>query len=333
MSRYRLLQAWTAMQRGDLDTARALVGTPGPGGNAFEPREELTAAAIEVGLARREGDLGALSAAWQRARQAIVRHPVDLFALHALGELAVAAARLQEEAWIAPHLNEAWALLARLGQPALWATPLHWYAVQAASLADRPADAESHIAVLEAAAPTYPQAAVLAAAARSWMRVMAGHVDAVEVEAAARRLHSIGHAWDASRLAGQAAVRTGDRAVMSSLMSVARSLRPAAATTAGLVESFSLDTVGVFRVESGAAVPAPARPAESSSSSGAAALSDREREVAALLVTGLTYKEIGERLFISAKTVEHHVARMRQRLGAGSRGELFSQLRVALDAD
>ena len=56
-------------------------------------------------------------------------------------------------------------------------------------------------------------------------------------------------------------------------------------------------------------------------------LSGREREVAALVLEGLTYKQIGERLFISAKTVEHHVARMRQRLGSGSRGELFAHLR------
>lgn len=330
MSRYRLLQAWTAMQRGDLDSARSLVATTGPGGGALEPREELTAAAIEVGLARREGDLGALHVAWQRARQAIVRHPVDLYALHAVGELAVAAARLQEESWIAPHLGEAWALLDRLGQPALWATPMHWYAVQAASLADRPADAESHIEILSSAATSYPQAAVLAAAARCWMRVMAGQVDAAEVESAARRLHSIGHAWDASRLAGQAAVRTNDRAVMSSLMSVARSLRPAAAGGPGAVESLGLETAALLSSD-----PAPSVPAartESTSSNGVT-LSEREREVAALLVTGLTYKEIGERLFISAKTVEHHVARMRQRLGAGSRGQLFSQLRAALDAD
>jgi DNA-binding CsgD family transcriptional regulator len=326
MSRYRMLQAWTAMQRGDLDSARALVASTGPGGGALEPREELTAAAIEVGLARREGDLGALGVAWQRARQAIVRHPVDLFVLHAVGELAVAAARLHEESWIAPHLTEAWTLLDRLGQPALWATPMHWYAVQAASLADRPADAEGHIAILESAAPGYPQAAVLATAARCWMRVMAGQVDASEVEAAARRLHSIGHAWDASRLAGQAAVRTGDRSVMASLMSVARSLRPAAGGGAATVESLA-DT-GSFPSDLTPSVPT-ARPAESSAFS-STTLSDREREVAALLVTGLTYKEIGERLFISAKTVEHHVARMRQRLGAASRGELFSQLRAAL---
>ena len=59
-------------------------------------------------------------------------------------------------------------------------------------------------------------------------------------------------------------------------------------------------------------------------------LSEREREVAALVLEGLTYKQIGERLFISAKTVEHHVARMRQPLGSGSRGDLFAQLRSIL---
>jgi DNA-binding CsgD family transcriptional regulator len=62
-------------------------------------------------------------------------------------------------------------------------------------------------------------------------------------------------------------------------------------------------------------------------SDGDGPLSDREREVAGLVLEGLTYKQIGERLFISAKTVEHHVARMRQRLGSGSRGELFAHLR------
>ena len=61
-------------------------------------------------------------------------------------------------------------------------------------------------------------------------------------------------------------------------------------------------------------------------------LSEREREVAALVVEGLTYKQIGERLFISAKTVEHHVARMRHRLGSGSRGELFADLRQIVSA-
>jgi DNA-binding CsgD family transcriptional regulator len=61
-------------------------------------------------------------------------------------------------------------------------------------------------------------------------------------------------------------------------------------------------------------------------------LSEREREVAELVLTGLTYRQIGERLFISAKTVEHHVARMRQRLDVTSRDELFAQLRMFIGA-
>ncbi|MDT7626628.1 MAG: hypothetical protein QOF99_7529, partial [Pseudonocardiales bacterium] len=61
------------------------------------------------------------------------------------------------------------------------------------------------------------------------------------------------------------------------------------------------------------------------------ALSDREVEVAALVLEGLTYKQIGERLFISAKTVEHHVARMRQRLGSNSRAELMAHLRMIVN--
>jgi len=57
-------------------------------------------------------------------------------------------------------------------------------------------------------------------------------------------------------------------------------------------------------------------------------LSDREYEVAELILLGLTYREIGARLYISAKTVEHHVARIRRRIGAGSRSELLSMLRA-----
>jgi DNA-binding CsgD family transcriptional regulator len=59
-------------------------------------------------------------------------------------------------------------------------------------------------------------------------------------------------------------------------------------------------------------------------------LSDREREVAELLLLGMPYRDIGNQLFISAKTVEHHVARIRRRLGAESRSEMLSMLRAIL---
>lgn len=313
--RHRVLRAWTAMQRGDLTRARDLAAAPS--GIDLEPREELMAAAIEVGIARRDGDLGALLPAWQRARQAIVRHPVDLYSIHPLGELAVAAARLEEERWIGPHLAEAWAILTALGRPALWSMPLHWYAVQAAVMANRPADARPHVQALSSAGAQAPQAAVLGAAAQCWLDLLAGRVDADAVERAARALHGIGHAWDASRLAGQAAVRADDRADMTTLLSCARSLRPVAVVEAAR--------------ESAPAVAGPRRAPEPRPGD-SLGLSEREREVARLLVDGLTYKEIGATLFISAKTVEHHIARIRHRIGAATRGELFSRLRAELAA-
>jgi DNA-binding CsgD family transcriptional regulator len=50
-------------------------------------------------------------------------------------------------------------------------------------------------------------------------------------------------------------------------------------------------------------------------------LSKREREVLRLVGEGLTNVQIGERLFISSKTAEHHVGRIYQKLGLRTRGE------------
>nr|WP_249358238.1 LuxR C-terminal-related transcriptional regulator [Nocardia cyriacigeorgica] len=71
---------------------------------------------------------------------------------------------------------------------------------------------------------------------------------------------------------------------------------------------------------------APADPPPPPSPAPPTPLTDREQQVAELLLLGLTYREIGSRLYISAKTVEHHVSRIRRRIGAGSRAELLSML-------
>ncbi|MDN5933069.1 MAG: helix-turn-helix transcriptional regulator, partial [Pseudonocardia sp.] len=290
--RHRLLLGWIAMYRGAQSTARAALDV----GPQLEPRDALLAAALEVALARRASDPAALMLGWARAREAIVHHPVDLFVLQPLSELRVAAARLREQSWVAPHLDEAAALLARLGNPLLWAAPLHWAGVHAAMFADTPDAAASDVAALEAGGSTSRYAAAMAVGARQWLLVLKGQVDPAAVETAARGLHAVGLSWDGGRLAGQAAIRTRDKKGMASLLGTARAMH--------VVEQAPAED------------PAPATPTPSSDD----VLSDREREVAALVLEGLTYKQIGEQLFISAKTVEHHVARMRQRLGSGSRG-------------
>ena len=60
--------------------------------------------------------------------------------------------------------------------------------------------------------------------------------------------------------------------------------------------------------------PAPANPW--------AKVSPAEREVARLVAEGLTNPKIGERLFISKRTVESHVSSLMRKLSASNRVEL-----------
>jgi DNA-binding CsgD family transcriptional regulator len=52
--------------------------------------------------------------------------------------------------------------------------------------------------------------------------------------------------------------------------------------------------------------------------------------VARLVLAGSTHREIGAQLYIAPKTVEHHVARIRGKLGANTRAELLAMLREML---
>jgi DNA-binding CsgD family transcriptional regulator len=61
-------------------------------------------------------------------------------------------------------------------------------------------------------------------------------------------------------------------------------------------------------------------------------LSEREIEVARLVLDGRTHKEIGAQLYISPKTVEHHVARIRTKVGAADRAEFVAALRHLLES-
>ncbi|GAA5197233.1 helix-turn-helix transcriptional regulator [Rugosimonospora acidiphila] len=300
-ARHRLLRAWILLVRGETAAARRCLPADR---DKLHPRDSLFALALDVGLARRDSDLPALRQAWAAAGEAVLRHPVDLFTLLPLGELMVAAARLDDRAGTAAQFEDARALLARLGDPPLWSLPLHWSALHAAIISNRPELAEEHASALAAGAGHSRYAAAVAIAGQTWLAVLAGRVDPLQVSAAARGLHGLGLRWDASRLAGQAAIRTSDRTDMVALLDCARLLqgRPAGQRGTGR---------------------APAPDAIEGTN-----LSERERQVADLVLAGMTYRQIGDQLYISPKTVEHHVARMRQRLGCASRSELLATLRT-----
>lgn len=73
------------------------------------------------------------------------------------------------------------------------------------------------------------------------------------------------------------------------------------------------------------------REAEGESGPGIQDLSAREREVLALTAEGFSSREIGEKLFISPKTVDTYRSRIMEKLGLGHRSELVRfALRVGL---
>lgn len=303
-----VLAAWTAMLGGDEASAAATAATFDPAG--LEVRDRLLAHGVLVGLARRGGDQAALARAWRAAQPLLDDVDADLLALLPIGELWLAGIRLRDERRITPLVRAARALLHRLGEPPAWANIFHWYGVQAAIAHECPDDLLPHAHALKAAAAGGDRyAAVLARAGRIWVRVLRGQVAAIEVEAAVTELSGIGLSWDAARLAGDAALAAADATTATALLKLARTVRTDARPPL------------LGRGTGYAGADTGTEPAD--------LLSEREREVAELVLLGHTYREIGARLFISAKTVEHHVARIRRRLGADSRSELLAMLRVA----
>jgi DNA-binding CsgD family transcriptional regulator len=147
----------------------------------------------------------------------------------------------------------------------------------------------------------------MARAGRVWTSVLGGAVDPAAVGAAAEGLASVGLKWDGARLAGHGAARTEDRKVAARLLACARELHPTETARRS--------------AESDAGDQPETRPALEE------LLSDREIEVARLVLQGKTYAEIGETIFISPRTAEHHIAHIRNRLGATSRSEVLAKLR------
>jgi DNA-binding CsgD family transcriptional regulator len=67
------------------------------------------------------------------------------------------------------------------------------------------------------------------------------------------------------------------------------------------------------------------RPGRERSGLAAFGLSVREAEILALVAQGLTNRQIGERLFITAKTASHHVSSVLAKLGVSSRAEAAAE--------
>jgi DNA-binding CsgD family transcriptional regulator len=292
--RHALLLAWARMRAGRYDSAvHEVRRTDRPA----DARDVLLGAALEVGLARRAGDIARLRDAWTRAEPVLLRAVVDLFVLEPVEELVVAAARLREHRRVPASVDALERIVAGLGRPPAWAAALAWLRLQVAVAGDD--DPGVVLAAEELAAIDVPpgRPAALREAGETWAQIMgpaAGStVDVGRVHSAAAGLAAAGLPWEGSRLAGQSAIRTTDASAARRLLEQAREL--------------ATDVAG-----------APAS---------ASGLTERELEIARLVIDGRTHKEIGAQLYVAPKTVEHHVARIRTKVGASTRAELLATLR------
>lgn len=288
--------AFARMRMGDYANAVELVKAES---EPYDFRLRLVRAALNAGLARRSGDTTRMRHAWLEADAVLARPTASWLLSDLLGELLLVGAKLGDDR----RVNEVVAELERqvAAQPA--ATPaavsVMWLRFQLAiQRADR-GQASAEATNLAGLAPDDRRSAARVMAAPLWVLAMDGEADVDALIAVATELGDCGDSWEGSRLLGQGALDHPDSNSARRLLEAARGL-----------------SVDLADVETGDGLMA-------------LGLSEREAEVAQLVVDGKTYKEIGAQLFISPKTVEHHVARSRQKLGATSRAEFLAAVAAA----
>lgn len=293
-NRHLLFLGWAQMIQGRLklaETTVAKVASP----QDLNERDWLLHGSLRAGIARRQSDFATMREAWREIRSNTFGISLTLYDLLPIGELLVIAARLRDTDRTAMLLEQANALLSGLGDPPIWAAPLHWHGIQAAFQAEKPDALLPHATALVQAGKQNKYAAILAQAGNTWLAVLRREVDFDSVKASVEALADNGHVWDAARLAGQAALQHPERQGALELMQLAREVsKDQAALVASTPKSSTLTR--------------------------------RETEVARLVLDGQGYRMIGEQLFISPKTVEHHVARIKNRLGATNRADLLEKL-------
>lgn len=295
---HRLIAAIAGIALNEFSEALDLV-REGPD-HSWPRRDRLLLASIDASIARRSGDTTRLRSAWQQCEPLIVGQPVSWLLFDPLLEVLCAGARIGDTRRVNPVVDQLTGQLQRLPSTGPGGAAALWLALHLAISVDDWPTVTNVSQQLGRLATVDRRSAARSAAGRAWgsvaeVRATDSLIDLVAVDDAVGQLVAVDDAWEASRLLGQAALDHQDAGVARTLLERARQL--------------------------------VTDPVETADALLAAGLSEREAEVARLVAEGRTYKDIGAQLFISAKTVEHHVARIRQRLGAGSRADMLATIR------
>lgn len=314
------MKLWITLWRGDLETAEALLRRWHGGLRTLgelEVQSELGVARLAAELAIARGDhLGAWEATAPVRAAAHRRLPAsDLPVLAAAARaLADGAFRSARSAGGFDHPDDAALDVAReaarldtvLAVIETWPTAVAWGPVIRAELATALAaasldDPEAVAATGSDAAENEPEHSRFDAARAAWEVAIAATMSPV----APAHLHPY-----ALVRAARVARAAGDSGAVEQLAAAARG--EAERSGFGLLTeaAAALASSRSNRAGHGAAAVGPGAP-----------LTEREEQVLALIEQGLSNKQIGEALFISAKTASVHVSSILRKVGASSRTE------------
>lgn len=296
-----LVGAWLAARRGHLDDAAGTLEQLADA--ALTPHERLWRAATECAIALRDSEPGGIDPAAAAASAALGAVDVQLFDLDALTDagavLARSGARQPDDPFDALAT-----IVGRDGAPVWAAHDLAWARLSVALAQDDLEHTAQRAAELGELGHVTPYAAARCDAAAALTDLVAGRASAASIESLARRLADAGSSHEAARLCGIAALHMTDEADTRRLLKESRTWR---AQRTKLRQTARVDR-SIIK------------------------LSEQEARVAQMVLDGHTHKQIGAALFISAKTVEHHVAHIRTKLAAGNRAELLAAMRDYLAA-
>lgn len=293
-----LLAGWVEARRGVLDGWAQRASSAA----CHAPRSRLLRDATRCAGAVRDSEGSGLEAAVVDGVGAAALVAPDLFDLDLRTDIAAAAERAR-----ADHLGDpiaAAALLVERCGPS-HRFDLAWCRLQASLAGDRADRVADRARALLALDPAHDRHR-MAGHVRSLARIVADPAAvtaAGEVVDVARAFAGAGTPHVAARLCGLVATTTADETTARLLLRESRAWR----SSRTRVRRASGGDASVVR------------------------LSDQEERIGRMVLEGRTHKEIGAALFVSPKTVEHHVAHIRTKLGASSRAEMTSALRDYLD--
>ena len=298
---HSLLAAYAGLLSGRSSDALAVVEAGDE--QRWPQRDRLLVAAIDAALARRSGDTQRLRDAWARAEFALLRPASSWLFFDPVVELLTAGARLGDERRVAPVAAALAQQLAAMPATGAGPTAGHWLSLQLGLARRDDAAVQAAASAMIESPNTDPRSLARIIACTTWAALGRGEIDETAAMAAMDALVPVGDGWEASRLLGQTALDHADPQAARRLLEAARSLAN--------------------------------DPADEKGNDGLVALglSEREAEVAVLVTEGNTHREVGSTLFISPKTVEHHVAKIRQKLGVSTRAEMMAIVRQATSGD